>query len=92
MDKLAVEGQFSSLFTPVSGFSLSNGVQKLTFDANNHLYSWSSVAGSAHRVNHSYVQYRERKGILEVTVCDGSNVYTFVPDQGRYVLTPEVNG
>ncbi len=79
----------SLLVIAVSGFSLSNGPLKMVFDSSNHLSSWSA-SGPTHSINHSYVQYVERKGSLEINVCDGSNVYTFVPDEGRKILTPEV--
>jgi len=69
-------------------------VIELKFDDSNKLVGWAvGNSSNPHSIQHSYLQYVEKKGdILErgINVCDGTNVYTFVPDNGRNTLTPKV--
>ena len=83
------------LHAALSGFALNNGVIELKFDDSNKLVGWAvgNSSDNPHSIQHSYLQYVEKKGdILErgINVCDGTNVYTFVPDNGRNTLTPKV--
>ena len=78
------------LHTALAGFALSNGVLELNFNGSNKLVGWGK-GNETHSVQHSYVQYVEKAGTLfRLNPCDGTNVYTFVPDVGRNTLTPEV--
>ena len=80
------------LHAALSGFTLSNGVMELKFDDSNKLVGWAG-GNDSHSIQHSYMQYVEKKGdVLErsINVCDGTNVYTFVPDDGRNTLSPKV--
>jgi len=63
---------------------LNNGVIELKFDDNNKLVGWAggNSTNIPHSIQHSYLQYVERKGKDQINVCDGTNVYTFVPDNG----------
>ena len=76
-----------------AGFSLSNGAVKLSFNTSNHITSWTHLDSSeTHIVEQTYTQYKERRGFfIDLGVCDGTNVYTYVPDEGRTPLTPEVS-
>lgn len=78
------------LHAALAGFALSNGVLELNFNGSNKLVGWGK-GNETHSVQHSYVQYVEKAGTLfRLNPCDGTNVYTFVPDVGRNTLTPEV--
>ena len=80
------------LHAALAGFALSNGVLELNFNGRNKLVGWGK-GNETHSVQHSYVQYVEKAGTLfHLNPCDGTNVYTFVPDVGRNTLTPEVGG
>ncbi|KAL5497387.1 hypothetical protein EMCRGX_G013852 [Ephydatia muelleri] len=72
-------------------FSISNGAIELNFNATNHLVGWSSpTSNGSHSVEQEYIQYVERKAFLDFNVCDGTNVYTFVPQlEDTLVLTPK---
>ena len=76
----------------LSGFMLNNGVIELKFDDSNKLVGWArgNSSNKPHSIQHSYLQYVERKGKDQINVCDGTNVYTFVPDNGTNTLTPKV--
>ena len=73
----------------MSGFSISNGAVKLTFNSTNHLSSWTELH-ETHTIHHDHMQYLEEVGTFIVNDCDGSNVYVFLPDKGRNILTPKV--
>ena len=84
---------FCSSHTAVAGVvSLTNGVIKVSFDANGHVQGWTTADGGTHPFSHAYTQYFEKVGLLDlITVCGGTNVYTFVPDEGSQILTPQVS-
>ena len=70
---------------------LSNGHLKLLFNESGHLTSWTDLVTSAsYSLQHEYLQEVEKAGLIEVDVCTGTSVYTFVPDDGSHVLTPKV--
>ena len=72
--------------------SLTNGVIKVSFDGNGHVQGWTTADGGTHPFSHAYTQYFEKAGLEDLfTVCGGTNVYTFVPDEGSQVLTPKVS-
>ena len=75
----------------MAGFSVTNGAIQLDFNTTNHLNGWSSPASNGSRpVVQEYLQYVERKALLDFNVCDGTNVYTFVPQlEHTMVLTPK---
>ena len=75
------------------GVSLTNGVIKVSFDGSGHIQGWTTADGGTHPFSHTYTQYFEKAGVLDLfTVCGGTNVYTFVPDEGSQILTPKVSG
>ena len=44
-----------------------------------------------HTLSATPTQYFEKAGLLDLfTVCGGTNVCTFVPDEGSQTLTPKV--
>ena len=65
---------------------------ELKFDDSNKLVGWAGGNDSSnpHSIKHSYLQYVEKKSDDVLNVCSGTNVYTFVPDDGRNTLTPKV--
>lgn len=70
---------------------LSNKDLKLLFNESGHLSSWTDLqSGVKHSVQHDYLQRAEKESVNEWNVCDGTNVYTFVPDKGVTQLTPMV--
>ena len=70
---------------------LSNGHLKLLFNESGHLTSWTDLVTSvSYSLQHEYLQEVEKAGLIEVDVCTGTSVYTFVPDDGSHVLTPKV--
>ena len=70
---------------------LSNKDLKLVFNGSGHLASWTELrSGATHSVQHNYLQRAEKESVNEWNVCDGTNVYTFVPDEGVTQLTPKV--
>ena len=70
---------------------ISNKALRLQFNSSGHLVSWSDLTtGTTHQLNHQFIQEAERENLDEWNVCDGTNVYTFVPDNGATVLTPKV--
>ena len=71
---------------------LSNKALKLSFNESGHLTSWTDLrSGTTHALQHQYLQAAEKASLEdEVNVCEGTNVYTFVPDDGITGLTPEV--
>ena len=72
--------------------SLTNGVIKVSFDGNGHVQGWTTADGGTHPFSHAYTQYFEKAGLEDLfTVCGGTNVYTFVPDEGSQTLTPKVS-
>lgn len=90
--------------SPLSGFTLSNGVLSLKFDANNHLESWSmphsnqkqagstKVTQETHPLLQTYYRYDEITA-KSGSATDGTNVYTFDPERNPLEptkLTPEV--
>ena len=76
---------------PRSVTNLSNGAIKLTFNESGHLSSWTNLhSGDVYPLGQDYVQEVEKVSLDEANVCDSSNVYTFVPDDGSSVLTPKV--
>ena len=84
----------ATLFTHVldgEGVEISNRDLRLEFNGTGHLVSWSDLrAGVSHSLSHLYLQEAEKEDLNEENVCDGTNVYTFVPDRGTTVLTPKV--
>ena len=71
---------------------LSNGHLKLLFNETGHLSSWSDLTTSVtYSLQHEYLQEVEKVGLMELNVCTGTNVYTFVPGDGSHVLTPKVH-
>lgn len=65
--------------------TLNNGVISLSFDAYNRLNAWSnSINKNDMKVSVNFVEYFEKKApnFVPHSVCDGTNVYTFVPDEG----------
>lgn len=63
----------------------------MSFDDNGHIQGWTTADGGTHPFSHTYTQYFEKAGLLDLfTVCGGTNVYTFVPDKGSQTLTPKV--
>ena len=71
---------------------ITNKALRLQFNESGHLSSWTDLSSSVtHPLQHSYLQEAERENLNEENVCDGTNVYTFVPDDGSTVLTPKVN-
>ena len=71
--------------------AISNGVIQLTFNSTGHLSNWTHLpTGKVHRLEQQYMQMHERAGLDEENVCDGTNVYTYVPDDGSSGLTPKV--
>ena len=71
---------------------LNNGNLKLSFNESGHLVSWTDLSsGVTYSLQHDYLQEIEKENLNEVNVCDGTNVYTFVPDDGNKLLTPEVS-
>ena len=72
--------------------TISNGAIQLMFNTTGHLVKWTSLnSGVVHTLEQQYVQEFEKAGLDELNVCDGTNVYTFVPDDGSTVLTPKVH-
>ena len=70
---------------------LSNGYLKLLFNESGHLASWSDLrTGVTYALQQEYLQEVEKGTLNVLNVCDGTNVYTFVPDYGSSVLTPKV--
>lgn len=62
------------------------------FNTTGHLVKWTSLSTrDVHTLEQQYVQEVEKEGLDEFNVCDGTNVYTFVPDDGSTVLTPKVH-
>ena len=73
------------------GVEISNRDLRLEFNDTGHLSTWTDLrTGASHHLNHLYLQEAEKEGLNEENVCDGTNVYTFVPDSGSIVLTPKV--
>ncbi|XP_019863647.1 PREDICTED: epididymis-specific alpha-mannosidase-like isoform X2 [Amphimedon queenslandica] len=65
--------------------TLNNGVISLSFDAYNRLSEWSnSISKDDMEISVNFVEYFEKKApsFVPHSVCDGTNVYTFVPDEG----------
>ena len=65
--------------------TINNGVIQLDFDSYNHLALWRNLlTNKSFKLSLDFTQYLEIEGskILPLSVCDGSNVYTFVPDNG----------
>lgn len=74
-----------------AGFTLDNDALQLHFNASNHLTAWSvRASNTTHSIDYNYVQYFEKKGLNPLSVCDGTNVYTFVPSSSK-VLTSGVS-
>ena len=70
---------------------ISNKALRLVFNESGHLATWTDLqTGAVHSLDHQYLQTAEKRGLDEENVCDGSTVYTFVPDRGTTVLTPKV--
>lgn len=70
---------------------LSNKELRLLFNESGHLTSWTNLrTGVTHSMQHDYLQRVEKGSVNEWNVCDGTNVYTFVPDDGVNQLTPKV--
>ena len=74
------------------GGSVSNGYLQLLFNSNNHIASLKNVkSGQSLNLSFGFTQVLEKEStLLKVpdSVCDGSNVYTFVPDKGSRSLSP----
>lgn len=71
------------------GFVLDNGVIQLSFGSNNQLASWKNTkTGDSMDISIGFEQYLEKKApsFIPHSVCDGTNVYTFVPDEGSQIL------
>ena len=65
--------------------TINNGVIQLDFDSYNHLALWRNLkTNTSFNMSLDFTQYLEIEGskTLPLSVCDGSNVYTFVPDKG----------
>ena len=65
--------------------TLNNGIISLSFDAYNQLNAWSnSINEDNMKISVNFVEYFEKKApsFVPHSVCDGTNVYTFVPDEG----------
>ena len=79
----------SFYYYAVSGFSISNGAVKLTFNSTNHLSSWTELR-ETHTIHHDHMQYLEELR-TRIGDCDGTNIYVFRPNNGRNILTPKVS-
>jgi lysosomal alpha-mannosidase len=88
LKKIQCENTFPTQFS--ESVELSNGHLKLLFNESGHLTSWTDLVTSAsYSLQHEYLQEVEKAGLIEVDVCTGTSVYTFVPDDGSHVLTPK---
>ena len=87
------EGIVCLLSVPLGkSVNLSNGALKLSFDEAGQLTGWTNQhSGAEYTVQQEFLQEAEKENLNEFNVCDGTNVYTFVPDDGSKVLTPKVN-
>ena len=80
-----------SVYIVGESVEISNRDLRLEFNDTGHLSTWTDLrTGVSHHLSHLYLQEAEKEGLDEENVCDGTNVYTFVPDSGRTVLTPKV--
>ena len=90
---LVIHFFYPPMFTAKFGgtVAIGNGVIQLAFNSTGHLSNWTHVpTGKVHRLEQQYVQRHEKAGLDEENVCDGTNVYTYVPDDGSSVLSPKV--
>ena len=71
--------------------TVDNGAIQLEFNANNQLENWKNLQkNQSTKFSLNYTQYFETNTTKDLphSVCDGSNVYTFVPDNGSKNLLP----
>jgi hypothetical protein len=74
-----------------SSVVMDNGVIQLSFDEYNHLIGWKNfLTNESFTTSLNFTQYFEKEASDDFphSVCDGSNVYTFVPDKGSKTLIP----
>ena len=78
-------------YKEVRSTNLNNGFIELGFDDYNQLASWKSLQrNELTKMSLDFTQYLEKEStLLPHSVCDGSNVYTFIPDDSSKSLIVE---
>lgn len=78
----------------IDGGDFSNGYLELTLNDNNHISALKNVkTGESIDLSLEFTEVLEKNSSLHKkheSVCDGTNVYTFVPDEGSKSLSPDI--